>query len=357
MKTYRDDPWELLDLDKDQRRIRQRVMWTHDLLIVQSPSLSAVIRISVYEGGKPPSISVDFYQPGLSQQVRELSIQFSGTENSTEPTISTTTRPWKHTDTPAEKLTIRIDVEGEGQPYGSLGLTSLKKASEDHRRLWLDLARDHWKSLLREEREKKPNEGSIFWWIDPEETPIYVTRIAFLLYLAQAKMVDMTKNDFDVAKLLKPVAKRIGGSIDLGVTFQAFKRMTKHFALPQHWKALRKYLDRCIRTEASKSGENIMQSFSDDIEVPLRTAHRWKSELGQQLKLPARKVQLTEEVRTALKQRADDRVKQKAARSVLLLMGKNSDTARQFVYRHRQKGESWDEILQNISAKVQATKR
>jgi hypothetical protein len=201
----------------------------------------------------------------------------------------------------------------------TLNLSTLRKMPERHRRAWLRAARA---VQTRTVREDKPLRGDARWWLDPAKTPEETTAFVLLVYLWQAKMLDLTPEtkQWAFAKAF------LRTKADEATLFLVLERMRRHYALPQHWKGLRQYVGRVLRS---------VQGPDDATRppVPRRTYFRWKSRgLGQ----------------GEIEARRRHRLLRREAMAILTERGKSDEAARKLIARRLQAGESLTALISRL---------
>ena len=338
--------WELVnvvteELHKTMKRYRAVVrpsrMWHRVLYEVKGRDLSATIRADSYESGLPPIVSVDFYQPLEPRRPRVTwSINFGPPASATRPRIRKVTHSWEPTDPGTRRLTVRVGPKGEGRSRTSLNLSALKALPLAYRQWWL--------KGMRRARAKKPLKGDALWWIDPDETPLDVTRFVFLLYLIQAEMIDL--NQESEAWKFVTVFARVKDSHQYELLL-GLKRMARSFALPQHWKQLRKYLKRVRRTGAGEPSQK-MEAIAAKGGIPVRTLYRWLNKIARKRGMPTAWLADDESAMATIQDRAEQRTRRRAANLALARTGKSKEAARKFLQRRIAAGETLEQIIKHL---------
>jgi hypothetical protein len=212
-------------------------------------------------------------------------------------------------------------------------------------------ARTRWLKALR--HSVSPGEGR--WWIDPTHTPLEATRFILVLYLFQAKIVDLSIDepawgfvrDFANLNRQRP--------FDDAVLWEAVAAMVKRFSLPQHWKGLGAYLGRILRQIRAKEWNRERKRGPtplEDLRLSRRTAYRLMSQgvlpriqLRQlsHLKEGATPAEIHAFVRAAEDRKARGSLREEA--KSLLGDDRSSEAARKLLYRRLKAGESLAAIV------------
>ncbi|MCH8039054.1 MAG: hypothetical protein IH977_01755 [Nitrospinae bacterium] len=339
MRAYAADPWWFFGQDKQARAKGQEEGWHQDLFLGQAPTLAATIRVDTYEFGEPPTVSLDLLEPHDPKHAWVTTcIDFGNGPAARHPKITQTSRPWQPTDKANRQITVRIGLEGEGEPYGTLGLPPLKAMPEGERLFWLRGAR---KVLAKE-----PTRGDKLWWIDPTRTPVEVTRFTLIFYLFQAEMIDLEQHPEIREWLMTFLYRRT----EPGTMFLALRQMKESFALPGDWRQVRKYFAKAIQTVEGES-RTITKAFADEAGLPLATANRWRKTAGREQGYTKSRVPLNEPIRARVQELARQRVHRRAAMVVLTKAGKSKEAARKYIQRHLAKGETFEAIIRKVGSR------
>ncbi len=126
-------------------------------------------------------------------------------------------------------------------------------------------------------RVMSPREGAL-WWIDPSPkgTPLAATQFALLLYLCGSGVIDLGKEHEAWAfakQFIAREAREGTGRIDEGLLYEALIAMSRRYVLPQHWKGLRVYLGRVLRSIRAGVAKRV--TIADRLGVSQRTLYRW----------------------------------------------------------------------------------
>jgi hypothetical protein len=197
------------------------------------------------------------------------------------------------------------------------------------------------------------------WWIDPRRTPPDVTRFALLVFLWQARVLDLSgsgqadREALDCARTFVRQARPTG--IDEAQLYQTLVALRDHYTLPQDWKELRRYLGRVVRTVRAKEAKR-PDPIADGVGVSRRTVYRWRSE-GRlpSFSLPLVYKKLKEQTALssgekasleAATQLADRRRTRKEVQDLLMERGRGREAARKFIQRRLRAGESVRTMLE-----------
>jgi len=197
-----------------------------------------------------------------------------------------------------------------------------------------------------------PGEGT--WWIDPTHTPLEATRFILVLYLFQAKIIDLSIDepawgfvrDFANLNRQRP--------FDDAVLWEAVVAMVKRFSLPRHWKGLGAYLGRVLRQIRAKEWNRERKRGPtplEDLRLSRRTAYRLMSQgvlpriqLRELSSLQEKAPEKVEAFVEAAEQRMEQQNRRRGALS-LLSRGRTSEAARKSLYRRLKAGESLADIV------------
>ena len=198
---------------------------------------------------------------------------------------------------------------------------------------------------MRRARAKKPLKGDALWWIDPDETPLDVTRFVFLLYLIQAEMIDFDRES--EAWTFVTAFARVKDSHQYELLL-GLKRMARSFALPQHWKQLRKYLKQVRRTGAGEPSQK-MEAIAAKGGIPVRTLYRWLNKIARKRGMPTAWLADDESAMATIQDRAEQRTRRRAANLALARTGKSKEAARKFLQRRIAAGETLEGVLKGLA--------
>lgn len=218
---------------------------------------------------------------------------------------------------PVNSLTVRIDLVGTAK-------SRRRPAGE-----WVKARR----------RSKRAPTAAQQWWIDPNETPLGVTKSVLALYLWRAGLID----DGHVAAQAVVGGALERANIDSADAYLILEKLRAHFFFPDDWRGYRSYLRRVIRGVTGEPGR--LAAAAAALDVNRSTLYRWISSAGvSPSQWPALPPPALEEIAG----RVDRRQVRKEALRLLTSGGKQREAARKFLQRRSAEGVTLKTIVREL---------
>lgn len=304
--------------------LRKEIMGQHVLFTGQAPGLACTLRADWINPGHPPTISVDFRQ-GRERAVTVRVGLYGERQRTPGPTLGKLAKT--HAAASPELLKLLASLRPElAESLRSAGWSPARSLR-----------------AIRAVRAREPLRGDKLWWIDPDHTPADATRFVFLLYLWQVGVIDLTAGDeawgFVKAFIQGPRYK----DLEDGELYDILSRMRQHYALPQHWKALRVYIRHVIRDVRAKAGQR-PDKIAARLSISRRTFYRWRRQVAR-----SGSANLTAEEWAEIGQRAERRALRREAMRILTdSREKSPEVARKLIQRRLGRGGSLETIVRKL---------